>query len=388
MPRAEHLELGCPRDHVRDGASSSDHPPDLHALGSQIRPGRGRPHDRNALLRHRRNLRDLAVVRGLACVQQPVAQPVCAERQRHGAGLQIQQLDPWGDHPGGWKLPLTVEESYGEMRSRSTTAPPPRTGISTTGCPVLPGGIHAFGTPLPGWPISVVGCGGVAVDSTGHPWFCEYFNSGYGQYTPAGNQVNFFSQARPPLNGFGGSYIAFDTSHNDDLYVMASEIADEGPGVYKFFGASKYNEYNLIDVSGIFDRERTLAVDSAGGKLYVGHSNFSSGHIKVFDTITEEQVEDIPVPGTPTGVVVDETTGTLFVSSSNKVREFPPVIIPDVIRGTEDQHRSHDGQSGRQSRSGRRHSGHRLLLRVRARSRQLHVRAHTLRTGSHARRTL
>ena len=107
----------------------------------------------------------------------------------------------------------------------------------------------------------------------------------------------------------------------------------EGPGIYKFFGASKYNEYNLIDVSGIFDRERTLAVDSAGGKLYVGHSNFSSGHIKVFDTINEELVEDIPVPGTPTGVVADETTGTLFVSSGNKVREFPAVIIPDVFAG-------------------------------------------------------
>ena len=97
------------------------------------------------------------------------------------------------------------------------------------------------------------------VDSTGHPWFDEYFNEAFGQYSVAGTQLNSVSKGGPPLEGFADHYMAIDTS-NDDWYVSANEIATEDAGIYKFSGASHYNEYKKILDSSQFDRVFTLSV--------------------------------------------------------------------------------------------------------------------------------
>jgi hypothetical protein len=230
--------------------------------------------------------------------------------------------------PVGGNFPLPVGETFGETEIAVDNSPAASNGnLYHPQFEFVQEAFSSAGTPLAGWPISVVGTGGGGVDSTGHPWFSEYFNNGFGQYSTSGTQLNFVSQAGPPLQGWG-SYMAFDTS-NDDLYVDAGEPAAEGEGVYKFFGASKYNEYNKIVTSSQFDRVRTLSVDASAGVLYVGRK----GHVDAYDTTTEALIEEIPVSGDATGVVADETSGTLFIGSSGKIREFPPVILPDVSAG-------------------------------------------------------
>ena len=232
--------------------------------------------------------------------------------------------------PVGGNFPLPVGETFGETSIAVDNSPAASNGnLYHAQFEFKQEGFTSAGTPLPGWPLSVVGTGAGGVDSTGHPWFDEYFNEAFGQYSVAGTLLNSVSKSGPPLEGYADRYMAFDTS-NDDWYVSASEGALEGEGVYKFFGESKYNEYSKIASNTQFDRVLALAVDASAGVLYVGREE---GHVDVYDTSTEALIEEIPVSGEVTGLVADETSGTLFIGSAGKVREFPPVIIPDVFAG-------------------------------------------------------
>jgi hypothetical protein len=233
--------------------------------------------------------------------------------------------------PVGGNFPLTVGSTFGETTIAVDNSPAASNGnLYHIQFEFKQEGFTSAGTPLSGWPISVVGTGAGGVDSTGHPWIDEYFNEAFGQYSVAGTQLNSVSKAGPPLEGFGDHYMAIDTS-TDDWYVSASEIASEGEGIYKFTGASHYNEYKkILDVDPPqSDRVYGMSVNASDGVLYVGRT----GRVEAYDTSTNELIETIPVSGAAIGVVADETSGTLFIASGDKIREFPAIVIPDVTAG-------------------------------------------------------
>ena len=265
--------------------------------------------------------------------------------------------------PVGGNFPLPVGETFGETTIAVDNSPAASNGnLYHIQFEFKQEGFTSAGTPLSGWPISVVGTGAGGVDSTGHPWIDEYFNEAFGQYSVAGTQLNSVSKAGPPLEGFADHYMAIDTS-NDDWYVSASEIASEGEGIYKFTGASHYNEYKkILDVNPQFDRVFTMSVDASTGVLYVGRP----GRVEAYDTSTNELIETIPVTGRSHRSGRRRNQRDPLHRQRQQIREFPAIIIPDVTAGPKISVGHTTAKvGGKVGRAGG-HADHRMLFRVRA----------------------
>jgi phosphodiesterase/alkaline phosphatase D-like protein len=189
----------------------------------------------------------------------------------------------------------------------------------------LNGKIEAFnsvGSPLGGQfpvviPMPRAICG-AAVDSDGHIWLSDVTSQSVKEYSssgsPLGTSIPISAQPRP-------CRIAFDNL-SGDMYVASNASLSTG-AVWRYTAASGFNQGNEIygtSAQGIdVDSEHGVVYVTAGGSpRKINAYNADGAMLEAFDS------------GFASAIAVDETTGTLYVLSENKVNVYPGVVIPDV----------------------------------------------------------
>jgi DNA-binding beta-propeller fold protein YncE/phosphodiesterase/alkaline phosphatase D-like protein len=194
-------------------------------------------------------------------------------------------------------------------------------------------GFNSAGSSL-GWTINLpsYNCG-VAVDNEGHIWDANNGTSSVIEYPAEGGSAITTIPTGPSL-GAEPCKIGVDTSNND---VYPAQYFGSGGLVAKFTKASNYTSYTTIQ-GGSY--EQRVAINPAKGVIYLGGSYGipccpSNSKIQAFDTSTGTLLDTFTLPeGNPRGIAVQNSTDTVFVSSTNgKVYEFRGINVPKPTTG-------------------------------------------------------
>lgn len=194
---------------------------------------------------------------------------------------------------------------------------------------------------------------GIAIDTNGNIFVCDYFNHKIRKITPSGVVTTFAGSTQGYADGTGVN-AKFNLPHNlcidisDNIY-----IADEGnhkirkitpSGVVTTFAGSTLGFANGIGTSAKFNSPSCVAVDSSGNLYVTDTDNHKirkitpSGLVTTIAGSTAGYADGIGTSAMfdePIGIVIDNA-GNLFISDlfNHKIRKISPTGIVTTFVGS------------------------------------------------------